>query len=298
MNFYSKSVDIPAGGALWTESIGESGSSSPILLISGAGAHAHFWSDSFCSYLAEKNHLVIRYDHRDIGLSFASSEDYLIDVLVQDALEILYAYGIASVHLIGHSMGGYMGQLLAGQYPEKVRTLTTISAGPLGETPQISLPYSNEEKQLLYETWRIMLRNRPSQEFEESFNGFLDVWTRLSGKIPVDEAMAREYTRELYTRSNYPVGVHARHVKVMQKVVEDMGANKAIFEKIQTPVLVIQGQEDYLVLPERGGRALTKVLPKAQLALIPKMGHLFFNQEMERKIADLILPFLSQYESK
>ena len=39
-----------------------------------------------------------------------------------------------------------------------------------------------------------LLENKPTQNFEESLNGFLRSWTILNGDLPVDEEMAGEYT--------------------------------------------------------------------------------------------------------
>ena len=53
---------------LWTESKGNPNHPAS-LLISGAGAPAKFWSDAFCDQLVEAGYFIIRFDHRDQGLS-------------------------------------------------------------------------------------------------------------------------------------------------------------------------------------------------------------------------------------
>lgn len=59
--------------SLNTENFG--GPNNPaVILISGAGAPARFWTDAFCNKLANVGYFVIRFDHRDQGLS--SSVDY------------------------------------------------------------------------------------------------------------------------------------------------------------------------------------------------------------------------------
>ena len=40
-----------------------------VLLIMGVGAQLPMWPDAFCAMLVERGYRVIRYDHRDIGLS-------------------------------------------------------------------------------------------------------------------------------------------------------------------------------------------------------------------------------------
>ena len=285
------------GQRIWTESLG-SPTGPAVLLIGGAGAHAHFWSDSFCHSFIKNGYYVIRYDHRDVGLSHPSKDGYGLQQLVKDAVEILKAYAIPSAHIVGHSMGGYIGQMMAAEFPEHLLSLTVISAGPIGETSALETSQTAEERNILLATWQKMLQNRPTKNFEESFAGYLGVWERLNGTYPVDAALARKYTQEMYTRSRYEPGVHSKHIQVMEKVAAELKNNKGIFSKIHLPTLIIHGAEDYLVLPARGGQALAEALPAAKFLLIPSMGHMLFNYTLERLISEHIVSFLQENTDK
>lgn len=291
-----KTVEVH-GVNLWTESLGDP-ADPPILLISGAGAHGHFWSDSFCQHLLDEKYFVIRYDHRDTGLSQSVQEEYGLEELAGDALGILNDYNLKDAHIVGHSMGGYIAQFLAADHPDRVKSVATISSGPIGETPSLVKPQSIQEMAAIRDTWSILLRNRPTADFDESLEGFMGVWRRLNGLAPLDEEKARHYTEEMYTRSRYAVGANDKHSKAMQKMAKDLKANAGVLKKIHVPFLIIQGLEDYLVLPERGGEALKEALPSAKLVLIPKMGHLFFNQAIETEIAKHILAFIASIQSE
>ena len=41
----------------------------PVLLIMGVGAQLPMWPDGFCKMLVKRGYRVIRFDHRDVGLS-------------------------------------------------------------------------------------------------------------------------------------------------------------------------------------------------------------------------------------
>lgn len=282
---------------LWTESLGEMGNPT-ILLICGAGSHAHFWTDTFCSRFVDQNFFVIRYDSRDVGLSSANEEEYTLDDLAKDALAVLDAYHVNEAHLIGHSMGGYVVQQIAATEPEKVLSITLISSGPLAETPLIKVPHSEEEKWTLHETWRALMSNRPTQDFEESLEGFMRVWRRLNGSYPLDVESAKAYTQEMYTRSQYAVGANSHHMRVMQKVAKDLPNNKELLSHLHAPTLVIHGAEDHLMLARQGGKAIAEILPQTKLEVIPKMGHMFFNTQLEKLIADKIIGFIRASSSQ
>jgi len=57
-----------SGYEIWTERVG-SVTHPVVLLTSGAAAHARFWTDLFCGILNKNGYGVIRYDHRDVGLT-------------------------------------------------------------------------------------------------------------------------------------------------------------------------------------------------------------------------------------
>lgn len=279
---------------LWTESLGNPVHPA-VLLIGGAGSHAHFWTDTFCSSLIEAGFFVIRFDHRDTGLSsgihFEKTPYDLMD-LANDSLAILDAYGIAKAHIVGHSMGGYISQLIAAHFGERVLSVSILSAGPVGTTPEIARSFTVGEKAIFSKTWLILFSNHPSQQLEESWKGYRKVWAYLNGKLPLDDEMAKQYTEELYSRSKHPVGMHHSHVAVMLKTIDSVDKRKDIFPRIKAKTLVIHGEEDYLVLPQRGGISIAKAIPQAELVLVPLMGHMLFNHSLEKQISEKVTSFL------
>src|ERR1700738_2860597 len=80
---------------LYTESCGQA-TKMAFVLIAGAMAPGRFWTDEFCHALATKGCLVIRYDHRDIGLSSSvdwKTAPYTLMDLAADAISILDVMG-------------------------------------------------------------------------------------------------------------------------------------------------------------------------------------------------------------
>ena len=63
-----------------------------VILISGAGASARFWTDEFCNKLVGSGYFVIRFDHRDQGLSSAVDYEkypYTVMDIAADVISIL-----------------------------------------------------------------------------------------------------------------------------------------------------------------------------------------------------------------
>src|SRR5204863_4838441 len=121
---------IEANGVeLCTEPFGDP-ADPPILLIMGNGASMLWWEEGCCRLLADRGRFVIRYDHRDTGRSVSydpGHPGYTGTDMVADAAGVLDAYGVSAAHVVGVSAGGAFAQLLALDFPDRVRSLVLIS---------------------------------------------------------------------------------------------------------------------------------------------------------------------------
>ncbi|TKA98454.1 alpha/beta fold hydrolase [Cereibacter changlensis] len=81
------------------------------------------WAEQVPSLLAA-GFQVLRIDTRGHGGSEATPGDYTIEELSGDVLSVLDALGFhCGVHLIGLSMGGMMGQVIAADHPGRLASL-------------------------------------------------------------------------------------------------------------------------------------------------------------------------------
>ncbi|MFI5334084.1 MAG: alpha/beta fold hydrolase [Chlamydiales bacterium] len=284
-----KSQTIRVGDlSFHTENFGDR-SGKPCLLIAGAMAPGRLWTDAFCQKLVSAGFFVVRYDHRDIGESSGvdwKKEPYTLCDLANDAKGILDGYEIKKAHFVGHSMGGYVCQWIALQFPERVRSMTAIGAGPIGATAETDLPLTAQEQTILDRTWKILLGRKDGATLEETIQNFLPVWQYLNGEYLLDEKMATAYTRDLITRSRHPIRMGGNHELLMANL--NLEKHRDILRNITTPFLLIHGEEDFLCL-SRNARALAHAIPNNTLVMIPKMGHMLFHTALEEKIAQLVI---------
>lgn len=267
------------GVHLWCEAIGDS-SNPTVLLISGAGAHAHFWTDDFCKTLVHGGYHVIRFDHRDSGMSSSvdfEKEPYSVADLAEDVIAILDAFQVKKAHVVGHSMGGTIAQLLAIHHPDRLYSFTSMSVATVGKQTAPS-----------QEVMNVLLENKPTLNFEQSLQGFMRSWRLLNGTLPLDESMAKEYTKELYTRSLHPVGVAWNHIRC-QKALPDLAD---ALRKVAVPGLFIHGEKDPLI-PVMGAIQTAQASPSSTLGIIPKMGHMLFDRKLQQDIAEMLLKHFS-----
>ncbi|WP_167611893.1 alpha/beta fold hydrolase [Maribellus sediminis] len=274
-------VSIDEKVKLWIETLGDSGNEA-CLLISGAGANSSFWSERLCRHLAEKDFFVIKYDHRDFGYSTKidfTQHPYDFMQLVKDAVAILDTLQVEKAHIVGHSMGGFIAQLMAIHFPDRV--ISIISASASTNSPLVPPPPDK--------TWKIFMENSPANDFENDLSGFMRIWEYLNGTARFDRELAVDYTRNLYERQAIIGALGESHVKAQASLSD----RSEILKSVDKPALIIHGEEDYLV-DKYGGIQTAESLPKSKLVLIPKMGHIPFNREILDRFESEIIQFISR----
>jgi proline iminopeptidase len=281
------------GITLEYESLGDPAAPA-VLLIMGLGTQMIAWPDPFCARLVREGFRVVRFDNRDCGLSQKLDElgrprisraivrallglpvraPYGLDDMARDAVGLLDALQIPAAHVVGASMGGMIGQLLAANYPERVRSFTSImSTTGARHLPQ---PSVRVRRQLL---------RRPTDP--SNVDSIIEYYERLFAVIgspgyptPPEELRAR--IRRAVERSYYPPGFLRQMAAVMAS-----GDRSLVLGRISCPTLVIHGKADPLV-PYPGGVDTAYRIRDARLVLLDGFGHDFPPQLYER-FGDLI----------
>ena len=262
---------------LWAERIGEPGDP-PVLLISGAMAQGINWPDAFVDRLAAGGRQVIRYDHRDTGLSdnvdFAE-KPYTIADLAWDALAVLDGFGIGSAHLVGASMGGVIAQGLASLKPERVLTLTAMGTTPIAGGAD--LPPPDEAFLRKLKEAESLPRDTVAQRVEADLVNY----EAMNGtELPLDRAVTRAVAERYFARAK-DWTTAANHLRAG-------GEQPDHLPTITAPTLVIAGPADPL-FPLPHSQAIAARIPGARLVEVPGMGHHMYAPGLPEQVADLIL---------
>jgi len=267
----------------------------PLLLISGLGLQLTAWPDEFVEGLVELGFYVIRFDNRDSGLStkfehagmpsltlawlksvlhLPLNPPYRLEDMADDAIGVLSALGVARAHVVGMSMGGMVGQLMAAKFPSRVLSLTSIMSssgrrGLPGPAPAVR---------------RALLR-RPRR-----WNGAADIDSAVDYNVqllqaigspayPTPEKHLRRRVARALRRNCCPGGV----VRQMLAVTA-CGDRTPQLQTIAASTLVIHGAADPLV-PPACGVDTAQAIPGARLEIIEGMGHDLPAQLLERLLA-------------
>ncbi|MGO9078365.1 MAG: alpha/beta fold hydrolase [Streptosporangiaceae bacterium] len=239
----------------------------PLLLIGGLDGLMIGWPDGFCEALVDAGFQVVRYDHRDSGLSThftGKKQAYQVTDMVDDMMAVLDAMGWESASLVGISMGGGLAQFAALLRPERVRTLTVISAIP---------QYGNQL--LLFRYIRFpgpfkLAFRRYGDNPEEQKRRIMDI-TRLAeaDSLPLDKEWLEQVAAESLRRRSPDPHAGARQLAAGRAAKLPAGG----IARITQPVLAMNGDEDPLVRPA-AGRKIAEKVQNGRFVLV-HLGHLF-----------------------
>jgi pimeloyl-ACP methyl ester carboxylesterase len=196
----------------------------------------------------------IAWDHRGQGQSDPdlTRDDIGIELVWQDAVELIEALGVAPVHFCGLSMGGFVAMRMAARRPDLVKSLmlleTSSDPEPIENLPRYRMMIMAVKllgpKVVKRRVAPIMLgksiltdtsRRADVEKFSELMSRRKDGWRAVNGVL-----------------SRAPI--HS-----------ELG-------RIKTPTLVIVGEED-VATPVPKAEKIVSAIAGAKLVKIPRAGH-------------------------
>jgi pimeloyl-ACP methyl ester carboxylesterase len=239
----------------------------PILLIMGGASSMDWWEDGFCERLMAGSRFVIRYDHRETGRSVSyepRAAPYSLRDLAEDAVGLLDAFGLESAHLVGMSVGGWIGQLVTLDHPDRVASLTLISTSPTARPSDPDLPEMPEELQAFFAEEA----SEPDWSDRDAVIDYIVEGERpFAGSRPFDEAATRAIAARAFDRTTNLASSITNHAGI------DSGDRwRERLGEVSAPTLVIHGTEDPMY-PYGNAVALAKEIPGAQLLALERVGH-------------------------
>jgi aminoacrylate hydrolase len=230
----------------------------PVLLVSGLGGTAAFWSP-VQSRLAARFR-VASYDQPGCGTALPQDGPVTIDSLAQDAAAISRSvFGDRAVTVIGHSTGGAIAQTLAATWPDLVARLV------LSGTWQTADPYMVA----LFGYRADLLRKAPALAA-----GLSALLARDPEEIGPGDLAPAPMT---------PGAIAATLARIDALLAFD---GSVLAGRIRAPALVIGAADDRIV-PVSRQRALHAALPESMLRILPDGGHFFPISRHDRFVADV-----------
>lgn len=184
----------------------------------------------------------------------ARSGGYDMDTLTADAIALIEHLGVAPVHYVGLSMGGFVGQRIAARRGELVRSVTLLDTSPDREPVWSAL--RETAMSAYYRFFGVRLLEAPVLKLM-----FGPAFLRDPASRPViDEFIARLETRDREGMRRAIMAVATR-----KPVYSELG-------RITAPTHVVTGADD-TPTPVAKGRRIADAIANARFSVVPESGH-------------------------
>ncbi len=231
------------------------GQGEPLILIMGLRRNIEWWFRQVPDL--SKHFKVLAFDNRGAGRTEKPVMDYSIRLFADDTAGLMEALDIKKAHILGISMGGYIAQELAINYPDRVKSLILGCTSAGGERAVLMSPErltkftANEgltPELILRKDMDIYFSDRFIREHPEKIKEFVAISLRY---YQPPDAFQRQFAACLKHDTA------DRH------------------NRIKGPVLILSGDDDPLVSPGNS-RILKELIPHAELQFFTSCRHCFF----------------------
>jgi len=241
-----------------------------VVMIMGLGASHGVWGDTLVQGLEASGYRVVLLDNRDTGgstrfddwgqptvwwqllkrqMGFEVDAPYTLNDMAADTVAVMDVLDINNAHIVGASMGGMIAQVVAAQYPQRIRSLVSI----MSTTGSPQLP-------------------PPSAEASESLLG-----------VTTDDGAAAERREAMVARGFYPQSMGRQMMAVFKT-----GDRSDAVATITAPTLVVHGAKDTLLPPPHGAHT-AQLIAGSELVVYDSMGHNIPDEVLPKLLQEMTL---------
>ncbi len=270
----------------------------PVLLLSGGGAQLTFWQEAFCRQLASHDFCVVRLDNRDVGLSTyfeaagvpnvpavrdgREQPPYLLDDMARDTVDVIDALGASAAHIVGISLGGYIAQVMAINYPDRVLSIVSMASGVGGANNVYGGPPDG---------WQDDASGEVEPSFEQAIERRLDDIEWMSTARYFDRDHIRPRIIASMRRARNPDGVERQAA-----AIHASPSRAAALRETRVPAMVLHGAQDPH-LPVENAHRTAAAIPGSRLVIIPDLAHDLPDEKWD-EVIDLIVEHARQAEKR
>ena len=242
----------------------------------------HGWLDNAASFIPLAQHLhgidLVAIDQPGHGRSahLPPGTDYSFVGAINAILDVADTLGWDQFSLLGHSMGGGIGSLIAAACPDRIERLVAIEAlGALAETPEHTVARMREAVAAHRASAGKQLRVFP--DIDTAVRARMQA-TRVPGSGLSESLVRLLVERGLaevaggFTWSSDPRLTLPTMTRMTEPQIESLVAG------ITCPTRVIFGEPAQAYLPDHLRRRRAALLPRGELVLMPGGHHLHMDQ--------------------
>jgi pimeloyl-ACP methyl ester carboxylesterase len=245
-----------------------SGDREVVCLLNGLAMHTGAWYGFLPRFQPEFD--VLLWDYPGQGRSSTVDVPYRLDRIASYLARILDETGIARIHVMGISYGGFVALEFARQFRERLHTLVLSGIILSRET--------------LFEMYEDL-----SLRFYRGGPDAFDLYTRyMYEKIfgeafvnAVGPARLESMRQSFHERYRDRTAALIRLTEAQDPFFEALEERMPQYRAIEAPALVIAGDEDRVMAP-KVQKKIAAILPNSRFELIEDSGHVVYLEQPDR----------------
>lgn len=207
-----------------------------------------------------------------------------LDALCAALVEVVDVVAGGPVHVVGHSMGGFIGLHLAATRPDRVRSLATLNGSYVTILDLVNAPLTSAARYPA--TWLAYQGIRTAAGRGGVVQSVIGAAAR-AGLLRWATAGLAAYPARVPTSVQLALAAGARPRAFRYAEATGVGYDwRTTWSRIGVPVLAGYGARDRLVTP-RDARALRQALPSVTEVVVPDSAHLSPLEQPDRWWAEL-----------
>ena len=245
-----------------------SGEGSPVLFLHGLGSSSQDWEAQRAAFSTRYRMIIV--DFRGHGRSSKPKRPYSIPLFAQDTADLIKHMNVASLDVLGISMGGMVAMQLALDAPHLINHLVIVNSAPAIQSQSFTL-----RQFMQFIQRRFVLRFQGMQGMGRLISNLLFPYP--------EQADLRRICRERWTKNDRQAYEASMNAILRWNVIERL-------TELRNPTLVIAGRQDFIPLPYK--QKYANLIPGARLVVIENSRHATPVDQMEQ-FNRIVLDFLA-----
>jgi pimeloyl-ACP methyl ester carboxylesterase len=237
------------------------GAGRPVVLLHGNSGFAHDFA-SVLESVDGREFRALAFDRPGHGFSERPAQDGAMSSQARLIRGALDALGVRRPLLVGHSWGAALALTYALQYPDDAAALVLLAPAVYAED-------------VMYEAQRILVE---IPVLSELFIRASETFIRTEIKRNLERAFSPDELPLDYLRAAESLWTRPSHVRAFMQ--DEYGYNPAVellaprYSKVGVPTLIVTGDADGLVNPERHAYPLHGEIGHSELVILQAAGHM------------------------
>ena len=237
-----------------------------VVLLHGFPEGAESWTRQIDA-IAKAGGLAVAPDMRGYGKTDAppAVDDYRLEVLVEDTMHIVKAFGRDRAHVAGHDWGAMVAWFFAGAHPDMTQTLTVLSVGHPAALGHAVV--TDDDQKARSEYVRLFLMEGKAERVLAD-DEFRRLRAMFGGKLP--RAVVDDFVRSLSRPGRLTAGLNYYRANLSQ---EHWWAGLQSDLKIAIPTVLLWGDQDPALGREQAEKSADRVDADFRLEVLAGAGH-------------------------